>query len=57
VNGKKTFQRSSLFHRKVQIEFGRRIKGISDSSLKALMEYHWPGNIRQLEAVIERLCS
>jgi len=44
----------NFFIDKYNIEFGRRIKGISDSSLKALMEYHWPGNIRQLEAVIER---
>lgn len=44
----------SFFIEKYNIEFGRRIKGVSDSSVKALMEYHWPGNIRQLEAVIER---
>jgi DNA-binding NtrC family response regulator len=35
-------------------EFGKRLKGISDGALKALIAYHWPGNIRQLESVIER---
>jgi DNA-binding NtrC family response regulator len=35
-------------------EFGKRIKGIEENALKALAEYHWPGNIRQLESVIER---
>lgn len=35
-------------------EFGKRISGIDISALNALSEYHWPGNIRQLESVIER---
>ena len=43
-----------FFIAKCNNEFGKRIKGISDSSIKALMDYHWPGNIRQLESVIER---
>lgn len=43
-----------FFINKYNNEFGKRIKGISDSSIKALMDYHWPGNIRQLESVIER---
>lgn len=44
----------SFFIDKYNVEFGRRIKGASESSVKTLMDYHWPGNIRQLEAVIER---
>lgn len=43
-----------FFIDKYNREFGKRVKGISDSAIKALMDYHWPGNIRQLEAVIER---
>ncbi|RJQ45935.1 MAG: sigma-54-dependent Fis family transcriptional regulator, partial [Nitrospiraceae bacterium] len=35
-------------------EFGRRINSIEPAALKLLSEYHWPGNIRQLESVIER---
>lgn len=43
-----------FFINKYNIEFGKRVKGINDSALKALGEYSWPGNIRQLEAVVER---
>ncbi len=32
----------------------RRAKRISQEALKLLMEYDWPGNIRELENVIER---
>ena len=32
----------------------REIKGITPEALEALMNYHWPGNIRQLEHCIER---
>ncbi len=35
-------------------EFGKRVKGVEAPALKALTEYGWPGNIRQLESVIER---
>lgn len=42
------------FIEKYNIEFGKRIKGVEPSAMKALMEYSWPGNIRQLESVIER---
>ena len=43
-----------FFIKKYNHEFGKRIKGIEDGAMKALREYHWPGNIRQLEAVTER---
>jgi DNA-binding NtrC family response regulator len=43
-----------FFINKYNKEFGKRIEGIADGALKALNEYHWPGNIRHLEAVIER---
>ncbi len=44
----------SFFIKKYNREFGKRISGIDDNAMKAIMEYHWPGNIRQLESVIER---
>jgi DNA-binding NtrC family response regulator len=44
----------NFFIRKYNQEFGRRVKGIDDGALNAIREYHWPGNIRQLESVIER---
>ncbi len=43
-----------FFRTKYNSEFGKRIKGVDQPSLRALIEYSWPGNIRQLESVIER---
>ncbi|MEJ2590803.1 MAG: sigma 54-interacting transcriptional regulator [Candidatus Thiodiazotropha sp.] len=33
---------------------GKRIDGVTDRALRALMSYDWPGNIRELENIIER---
>jgi DNA-binding NtrC family response regulator len=33
---------------------GKKIIGIADKVLKAMAAYHWPGNIRELENLIER---
>jgi transcriptional regulator with GAF, ATPase, and Fis domain len=33
---------------------GKKISGISDNVLKKMMAYNWPGNIRELEHLIER---
>jgi len=33
---------------------GKPIQGISNGAMRLLLNYHWPGNVRQLEAVIER---
>lgn len=41
-------------------KFNKKIKQFSSSAFDILMEYHWPGNIRELENVIEHcfvLCS
>ena len=45
---------AGFFLNKYNREFGRRIKAIDPAAMKLLSEYHWPGNIRQLETVIER---
>ena len=34
---------------------GKRIEGFSDDALEMLVGYEWPGNVRQLKNVIERL--
>ncbi len=36
---------------------GKEIRGIDESVLKILMEYSWPGNIRELQNLIERLVA
>jgi DNA-binding NtrC family response regulator len=33
----------------------KMITGISEEAMRCLMEYHWPGNIRELENLIERV--
>ncbi len=35
----------------------RRLKGFSPEALQRLMRYPWPGNIRELESVIERAAA
>lgn len=42
------------FIEKFNERFGKRISGISSSALKQLMSYSWPGNIRELEGIIEK---
>jgi len=42
-----------LFIRKYDIH--NKIKGISQEALRLFKNYHWPGNIRELENVIERI--
>ncbi len=36
---------------------GRTIKGITPEALKILMAYSWPGNIRELENLMERIIT
>ncbi|MCG8389317.1 MAG: sigma 54-interacting transcriptional regulator [Cytophagales bacterium] len=42
------------FIQKHQKRIGKRIKKLSDDSIKSMLSYHWPGNIRELEHTIER---
>ncbi|WP_304488718.1 hypothetical protein [Dyadobacter sp. CY261] len=35
-------------------EFGKELSGISDAMMDELLAYQWPGNIRELENVIQR---
>ncbi len=41
------------FIRRFNREYGRRVSGISAEALQALMAYDFPGNIRELENIIE----
>lgn len=42
------------FARNFAAELGRPVKGFTDEAMKALKNYSWPGNARQLENTIER---
>jgi transcriptional regulator with PAS, ATPase and Fis domain len=46
-----------FFLRRYNAKFRRNIQGIADSTLKILSSYWWPGNIRELENLIERLVA
>ena len=45
---------ASHFVRKIAAELGKSVKGVSPEALAILESYRWPGNIRELENVIER---
>ncbi len=43
------------FVRKYSLSVNRRIRGVHREALMMLMDYSWPGNIRELENTIERV--
>jgi DNA-binding NtrC family response regulator len=43
------------FLRKFNTAFNKKIPGFSEKALAALTRYHWPGNIRELENLVERI--
>jgi DNA-binding NtrC family response regulator len=43
------------FLNKFNMAFNKRIPGFTEKSLAVLSRYHWPGNIRELENLIERI--
>ena len=44
-----------FFVRKYSLLVNRKIRSIHRDAMKMLSEYHWPGNIRELENTIERI--
>jgi len=47
----------AFFLRRYNGKFHKNIQGIADSTLRILSAYWWPGNIRELENLIERLVA
>ncbi len=45
---------SSFFADRFARQFGKQITGISQDSMDQLIRYDWPGNIRELQNVVER---
>jgi two-component system response regulator AtoC len=48
---------AKFFLRRYNTKFRKTIQGIADSTMKVLQSYWWPGNIRELENLIERLVA
>ena len=46
-----------LFLERYKLKFRKPVIGIADSALRILASYWWPGNIRELENLIERLVA
>ncbi len=46
-----------LFIKRYNKKFRKRVKGIKEGALSILRNYNWPGNIRELENLIERLIA
>jgi two-component system response regulator PilR (NtrC family) len=42
------------FLQKFSKELGKEVKGVAPEAMAILERYHWPGNIRELENVLER---
>ncbi|MGH9255597.1 MAG: sigma-54-dependent transcriptional regulator [Vicinamibacterales bacterium] len=48
---------AQFFLRRYSVKFRKNIQGIADSTVGILSAYWWPGNIRELENLIERLVA
>ena len=44
----------SYFLKKASLENGKKVPYVSDEAMEYLVNYYWPGNIRELENAIER---
>lgn len=52
--GEDVIELAHCFLRKCATKAGKVVESIDDDALLALRDFHWPGNIRELENVIER---
>jgi len=48
---------ADYFIKKYNNLFSKRVEGMTKSALDALVDYTWPGNIRELENIIERMLN
>jgi DNA-binding NtrC family response regulator len=48
---------AQFFLRRYNLKFRKNIQGIAESTTQILSSYWWPGNIRELENLIERLVA
>ena len=52
--GKDVIELAMFFLDRFNQEMGRKITGLTEAAKKRLLDYTWPGNIRELKNVIER---
>lgn len=45
---------ADYFIKKFSVQIGKKISGLDPEAKQAIMEYSWPGNIRELQNAIER---
>lgn len=45
---------TGYFIKRANKSFEKNVRGVADEAINLLMNYSWPGNVRQLESVIER---
>jgi transcriptional regulator with GAF, ATPase, and Fis domain len=45
---------ASTFIHKFSKRFNRKVSALTDEQIRLLKQYHWPGNIRELQNIIER---
>ena len=50
-------QLAEFFLKRYNEKFGKRVAGITDGTMATLRQHWWPGNIRELENLIERLVA
>lgn len=43
-----------FFCKKYAKESGKPVRGVTPEAMKLLMDFHWPGNVREVQNVIER---
>ncbi|MFQ5432889.1 MAG: sigma-54-dependent transcriptional regulator, partial [Nitrospinota bacterium] len=45
---------TEYFLQKYRLEVNKMVEGFTDKAMKSLVDYNWPGNIRELQNVVER---
>lgn len=45
---------AKMFLETTNTDLGKNVKGFSESAMKSLLAYRWPGNVRQLRSTIRR---
>ena len=50
-------QLTEFFLKRYNTRFRKRTQGVTEATMAMLQRYHWPGNIRELENLVERLVA